>query len=351
MAIIARFSLYYLPPSLFNSRCKAIRVQLQWPHISQPLAAFVKTIQAPTFQWSFFKPKYWLTWFGLALVFIINQLPYKVQMFIGTLLGKLLYRVVKSRRRIAKRNLELCFPHMSDAEQQAIVKRNIENTAKAFFETTIAWWWPQWRFKRLGTVKGVEYIEQAQQQGKGVLLLMAHSLHLEIDGRLFGLKKEGIGFYRPHDNPVMEYFQYRGRCKSNKYMIGKRNVRGLIEALKQGEICYYLPDQDYGRNRCEFVPFFAVKQTATTTGTLLFAEQSQCAVIPMVTKRTDKGYEVEILPPFEQFPSDDPAKDVTLVNQWVEQAVMGAVDQYMWVHRRFKTQPDPDAPSLYQKKA
>lgn len=291
-----------------------------------------------------------MTWLGLALVFIINQLPYKVQLIIGKLLGKILYRAVKSRRRIAKRNIELCFPEMPEQEQDAIVKRNIENTAIAFFETTIAWWWPQWRFKKLGSIKGLEHIEKAQAQGKGVLLLMAHSLHLEIDGRVFGLSKEGIGFYRPHDNPVMEYFQYRGRCKSNKSMIGKRNVRGLIDALKQGEICYYLPDQDYGRNRCEFVPFFAVKDTATTTGTLLFAEQGECAVIPMVTKRTDKGYEVEILEAFDNFPSGNAAADVTRVNQWVEKAVMGAVDQYMWVHRRFKTRPSADAPSYYAKK-
>jgi KDO2-lipid IV(A) lauroyltransferase len=247
------------------------------------------------------------------------------------------------------RNIQLCFPEMPEQEQEQIVKRNIENTAMAFFETTIAWWWPNWRFAKLGRVKGIEHIEKAQAEGKGVLLLTAHSLHLEIDGRLFGMKKEGIGFYRPHDNPVMEFFQYRGRCKSNKSMIGKRNVRGLIEALNNGEICFYLPDQDYGRNRCEFVPFFAVKDTATTTGTLLFAEQGNCAVIPLMTKRTSNGYELEILEPFDNFPSDNPAADVTRVNQWVEKAVLGAVDQYMWVHRRFKTRPDKDAPSLYAK--
>ena len=56
-------------------------------------------------------------------------------------------------------------------------------------------------------------------------------------------------------------------------MLGKRDVKGLIKALRDGEACIYLPDQDYGRNRSLFVPFFDVKETATTTGTLIFARQ------------------------------------------------------------------------------
>lgn len=304
----------------------------------------------PVFTLSLLAPKYWPTWCLLTVMRLVNLLPFRLQLLIGKGLGKLLYIAMKSRRKIALRNLELCFPDMPDSERQQIVKRNIENTATAFLETSIAWWWPDWRFRPLTRMKGYEHIEKAQAEGKGVLLLMAHSLHLEIDGRIFGLKHEGIGFYRPHNNALMEYYQYRGRCRSNKYMVGKREVRALIEALKQGEVCYYLPDQDYGRNRCEFVPFFAVEDTATTTGTLLFAEQSQCAVIPMMSARLPggQGYEIELLPAFENMPSGNDAFDVTQINQWVEKAVSANLDQYMWVHRRFKTQPDPEAPSRYK---
>jgi KDO2-lipid IV(A) lauroyltransferase len=310
----------------------------------------VKKIKQPKLTLALLKPKYWPTWLVLAVMFIINTLPFRAQLFIGTMIGKLLYGVFKSRRKIALRNLELCFPDMAGDEREKIVKRNIENTAIALFESGIAWWWPNWRFARMTRMKGYEHIQKARAQGKGVLLLMAHSLHLEIDGRVFGLKHEGIGFYRPHNNPVMEYFQYNGRCKSNKYMIGKRNVRGLIDALKQGEVCYYLPDQDYGAKRCEFVPFFAVNDTATTTGPLLFAEQSNCAIIPMLSARLPgaQGYEIELLPAFDNMPSGDDAGDVTRINQWVEQTVAANIDQYMWVHRRFKTQPDPDAPPRYK---
>lgn len=307
-------------------------------------------LKAPPFTLALLGPKYWLTWLGLAVMLLLNLLPFRVQLVLGKLLGKLVYRLLPSRRKIALRNLELCFPEMPFEEREQVVKRNMENTAIAIFEMTIAWWWPNWRFRPLSRLKGYEHIQQAQAQGKGVLLLLAHALHLEIDGRIFGMKHEGIGFYRPHNNPLMEYFQYRGRCRSNKYMIGKRNVHGLIDALKQGEVCYYLPDQDYGRKGSEFVPFFAVKETATTTASLMIAERGDCVVIPMITARLPgaRGYQIELLAPFENLPSGDTTADLTRINQWVERCVSANLDQYMWVHRRFKTHPDPHAPSRYK---
>jgi len=133
-------------------------------------------------------------------------------------------------------------------------------------------------------------------------------------------------------------------------MVGKRDVKGLITALNQQEVCFYLPDQDYGRNRAEFVPFFAVAETASTTGTLLFANAANCVVIPVVTSRlpNSKGYAIDVLPPLSPFPTGDDKADVTRVNQWVEQAVLRHPEQYMWLHRRFKTRPDANAPSLYK---
>lgn len=309
----------------------------------------IKKYQVPKFQLSFFHPKFWGTWLAIILLYSISWLPFGVQMWLGKWIGRLLTKVMKKRVKIVEKNLELCFPEMTQEERQNMAKRNMENTGIAMLETSIAWWWPNWRMRSIGTFKGIEYLEQAKAQGKGVLLLGAHMLHLEINGRIFGMNMPSVGFYRPNDNPLMEYFQYHGRCRTNKYMIGKRNVKGLIASLNDGEIAFYLPDQDYGRNRCEFVPFFAVKETATTTGTLLFAKEANCDVIPLISRRLpgSQGYEIELLPPLENFPSGDNAADVTRVNQWVEQAVNMQMDQYMWVHRRFKTQKDPDAPSHY----
>ena len=108
-----------------------------------------------------------------------------------------------------------------------------------------------------------------------------------------------VGFYRPHNNKLLEWVQYRGRCRSNKYMIGKRDVKGLLKALSKGEVSVYLPDHDYGRNRSVFAPLFAVDEAATTTGTEIFASHKNAVTMPTKLKRLagSQGYEIEFLPP------------------------------------------------------
>lgn len=305
--------------------------------------------QAPPFRLALLHPRYWLLWFGLALLYLLSWLPYPLLMTIGRLLGRLSFKVLKSRARIAKRNLELCFPEMPTAERAVLLQKNAEETGCAAIETFIGWWWPTWRIRRLAHFKGYEHIQAELAKGKGVLLLASHMLHLEAACRVFGLTHPSVGFYRPHNNALMEFFMYRGRSRGNKYMIGKRDVKALIRALNDGEVCFYLPDQDYGPNRAIFAPFFAVNDTACTNGTLLFANAANCSVIPIITSKLPnyQGYQVEALPVLENFPGDDDYQAICRVNQWVEQAVLRHPEQYMWVHRRFKTRPDPAAPSLY----
>jgi len=305
--------------------------------------------QAPPFSLTLLHPRYWLLWLALGLAYLISWLPYRVLMALGRGLGRLSFKLLKSRGRIARRNLELCFPDMPAAEREQLVRRNAEETGCAAIETLIGWWWPTWRIRRLAHFKGYEHIQAALAQGKGVLLLASHMLHLEAACRVFGLTHPSIGFYRPHNNALMEFFMYRGRSRGNKYMIGKRDVKSLIKALNEGEVCFYLPDQDYGRNRAIFAPFFAVQDTACTNGTLLFANAANCVVIPIYTSKLPdcQGYQIEALPALQDFPGQDDYAAICRVNQWVEQAVLKHPEQYMWVHRRFKTRPDPEAASLY----
>jgi KDO2-lipid IV(A) lauroyltransferase len=126
---------------------------------------------------------------------------------------------------------------MSDAERQIMLKRNFENTGIALLETGMGWWWPNRRVKRHTKIIGLEHIEAAQKQGKGILLLAIHYLSAKINCRGIGYGHPMVVFYRPHSNDLMEYFQFRGR--SNKYMLSKRDVKGLLRALKEGEACVY----------------------------------------------------------------------------------------------------------------
>ena len=308
------------------------------------------SILQPNFKLSFLLPKYWLTWLAVIILYSISWLPYKMQLSLGRAIGRLLYKIGSSRKKVALKNLQLCFPDMPASEHQRILRANFENTGVALLETGMGWWWPNWRVDRKVKVLGLEHIKKAQAEGNGVLLLAMHYLSAEINCRGIGHSNPMVVFYRPHNNPLMEFFQFRGRGRANKYMLGKRDVRGLIKALRDGEACIYLPDQDYGRNKSLFVPFFGVKDTATTTGTLIFARQKNTKTMMMIPTRNDdgSGYTIEIKPPLEHFPTDNDENDIIRVNQELEKAILFKPEQYLWLHRRFKTRPNKDDPSLYK---
>ncbi|WP_326498592.1 LpxL/LpxP family Kdo(2)-lipid IV(A) lauroyl/palmitoleoyl acyltransferase [Catenovulum adriaticum] len=307
-------------------------------------------MNTPTFSFSFLLPRYWINWLGIIILYTISWLPYRLQLGLGKLIGRLLYITVKSRRKIAARNLEICFPEMSEQARKSLLIKNFESTGIALFESSMGWWWPQWRIKRIAHVEGLEHLEDALKSGQGVLLATYHMMCLEICGRVFGQAHPCVAFYRPHNNPLMEYFQYKGRARDNRYLIGAKNVKGLLEALTNNEACYYLPDQDYGRRRSVFVPFFAEPQACTTTGTTLFAKESNCKVIVLMPERlpNGKGYKITLTPALDNYPSGDDQVDATRLNKLIEQGIMKAPEQYMWLHRRFKTRPDRKQASVYK---
>ncbi len=268
----------------------------------------------------------------------------------GRTLGRLIFKVASQRKHIALTNLKLCFPEKNQQELHLVLKKNFENTGIALFETGMGWWWPNWRISSKVKVIGAQHITTAQAQGNGVLVLGMHNLSLEVCARGAGINNPLVVFYRPHNNPLMEFFQHRGRARSNKYMLGKRDVKGLLRALNDKDACAYLPDQDYGRNNSLFVPFFAVKEAATTTGTLMFARKKNTKTVMMIPRRNadDSGYTVEVSAPLDNFPSDNKEQDLIKINQALEKAIMVAPEQYMWLHRRFKTRPNKSDVSLYK---
>ncbi|NBM55844.1 LpxL/LpxP family Kdo(2)-lipid IV(A) lauroyl/palmitoleoyl acyltransferasee [Proteus vulgaris] len=305
-------------------------------------------IKSPPFKKSFLQPKYWLTWFGIGLLYILVLLPYPVIYWLGTRLGRFSKVFLRKRVQIAERNLELCFPQMPKSEREALINKNFESVGMGLFETGMAWFWPEWRVKRWFKVSGLENISAVQEKGQGILLIGIHFLTLELGARIFGIYNPGVGVYRPNDNPVMDWLQTWGRLRSNKFMIDRKDVKGMIRSLKAGEIVWYAPDHDYGPRKSVFVPLFAVDKAATTTGTYILTRTSKPALIPFTPKRLPegKGYELIISPAVADFPVDNEENTAKAMNKVVEQEILRAPDQYMWLHRRFKTRPEGDA-SLY----
>ena len=304
----------------------------------------------PVFRAYFLHPRFWLLWLGLGLLWLIAQLPYKVLLQLGRGLGGVMYRLASSRRKIAARNLELCFPQMPAAEREALLKENFASTGITFFEMAIAWWWPAECLRRLGTIEGLEHLRQAEADGQGVILMALHFTTLEMGGGLLGMAQNMFGMYRPHKNPLFDYVQRRGREQRLLGVIGRDDVRGMLKLLRAGGVVWYAPDQDYGAQRSVFVPLFGVP-AATVTATSKFARMGRAQVIPFTQQRLPdgQGYRLVIHPPLADFPTDSEEADCLRVNQWIEQAISQCPEQYLWAHRRFKTRPEGE-PKLYKKK-
>ncbi|WP_158783102.1 Kdo(2)-lipid IV(A) acyltransferase [Pantoea sp. BAV 3049] len=304
--------------------------------------------QLPQFSRALLHPRYWFTWLGIGSLYLLVLLPYPLLYHLGCGLGRLSMRFLKRRVEVARRNLELCFPGMPQAEREAMVVRNFESVGMGLIETGMAWFWPNWRITKWFHVSGLEHIDKAHQDGKGVLLIGMHFLTLELGARIFGIHNPGIGVYRPNDNALLDWLQTWGRMRSNKSMLDRKDLKGMIRALKNGDIIWYAPDHDYGPKSSVFVPFFGVEKAASTKGSYLLIRSGQPAVIPFVPRRLPygKGYEMVILPEEQAIPLDDEAATAARMNKVVEHGVLMAPEQYMWLHRRFKSRPAGE-PSLY----
>ncbi|MFD1009357.1 MULTISPECIES: LpxL/LpxP family Kdo(2)-lipid IV(A) lauroyl/palmitoleoyl acyltransferase [Oceanisphaera] len=295
----------------------------------------------PPFTTALLHPRYLFNWLGLSLLWLlVTLLPWRGQMVLGRGLGRLSMRILNSRVKIARRNLELALPELNETERERTLIANFESVGCAVFETGMAWFWPHWRMRAITRMEGTEHVDDAVAKGQGMLLLSAHFLTLELNARQFGLYRPGVGVYRPNTNAVLEYAQVQGRCRSNKYLVNRLNIKGMLKALRQGDALWYAPDHDYGRHASVFVPFFAVEQAATITGTATLARVKKTVTLPCFTLREKDGYRLLIQPAMSNFPIGDDVADAIASNKVIEAAIRLAPEQYMWLHRRFKTTPE-----------
>ncbi len=306
-----------------------------------------KKVKAPEFKLSFLLPNYWPIWIGAAFLYALTWLPYSLIKPLGKGVAFLLAKFAKKRVTVARKNIRLTFPEWSEEQVETIFQHNLQRTGLALFETAMGWWWPAWRIKKHCKVEGFEQVQEVLNSGKGVFGLAIHNVNLEMACRAVGYAHQSIAFYRPHNNPLMDYLQYRGRNRSNKYMIHKRNSKALIQAMNEGELCLYLPDQDYGAKQSVFVPFGGVEQTATTTGTLMFASRTDAVPFLITPQYTKNGYVVKFVSAIDYLVDNDPKEALTLLNQDILKLIKEQPESYLWMHKRFKSRPKESPESLY----
>jgi KDO2-lipid IV(A) lauroyltransferase len=302
----------------------------------------------PTFTRSLLAPRQWPAWLGVAAIWLIAQLPQRALTWLGGRLGALVLQVPSARRHIAEANIALCFPELDAAERAALVDANLRDIGMMMMEFALGWMGSDRRMAGIPTtIEGLQHLEAARAQGKGVLLVGGHFSHLELCARLVSQRIRIAGMYRRMDSAVFEWVVLRARLHYAAAMFDKDDIRGTVKYLRGGGTLWYAPDQDMRSKDSVFVPFFGVP-AATITATHHLARMSGAVVIPFFHRRLpdDQGYALRLGAPLENFPGTDVLDDTARVNACIEQMVREAPEQYLWVHKRFKTRP-ADTPAPY----
>lgn len=299
---------------------------------------------------SFLAPKYWPTWFGLAVLRACSVLPYRLQMWLGRQLGNLTYILMPRRRHIVKTNIRLCFPELSPEEQKQRVKESFASVGMSVFEIGLSWWGSHAKLVQLHKPEGLEHLHAALAQNHGVIILASHFTTLEIAGTLLAKHTELLNIvYKRAHNPLFEWFIRTKRSENNVKLVKHTCVREMIRALKKGEILWYSPDQDFGEKDSVFAPFMGVS-TCTLISTQRLARITGALVVPFYAERLsdNSGYVLHFSPAIENFPTDNDIVDSTAINHAIEQQIKETPAQYLWGHRRFKSRPAGEA-DVYNK--
>jgi len=295
---------------------------------------------------SLLSPRHWPSWFGLGVLWLIARLPFRAAMALARALGHLTRHLPGERRRVAARNIEICFPEFAADARERLLQATLADLGYLLVEFPLAWLGSERAMARIPLeIEGLEHLERCRVAGRGVLLVGAHFSHLELCARLVSQRIRIAGMYRVMDNPVFERAVLRARLCYADAMFTKEDLRRTVKYLKGGGTVWYAPDQDMRGKDSVFAPFFGVP-AATITATHHLARLSGAAVIPFHHRRRADGlgYVIRLDAPLTDFPSEDAAADTARVNAAIETMVRAAPAEYLWVHKRFKSRPPGSAP-------
>jgi KDO2-lipid IV(A) lauroyltransferase len=281
-----------------------------------------------------------MTRLALALMWLLHFLPLRWQERSGALFGALLYRVARERRHVTLTNLRLCFPQMIDAERERLARRHFAAFGRSFIERGLLWWAAPDRLRRLARIEGLEHLDALA--GRPVILLVPHFVGLDMGWTRLTLERDMVSIYANQKNLLFNAALYKGRTRfGNSILLSRQEgTRPAIRAMRDGLPFYYLPDMDYGQRDTIFVPFFGVP-AATITGLSRLSRMSGAAVLPVITRMLDdgRGYVVSIGEAWTDFPGASIEDDTRRMNAFIEGEVLRLPEQYLWLHKRFKTRP------------
>ncbi len=294
------------------------------------------------FEAEFLRPTYWLTWLAVFMLFIFMLLPAKLTDFTGNILGDLARNINAKRRRIARKNIELCFPDINQQQRNKLLKQNFRAQTRSILHYGLFWWAPKFMLKKRIIIKGQQYIEQSQKAGRSVIVMTSHSVGLEAAVSAITMRYPISGPFKLMKNKVTNWLVAKCRTRFGTIIYTREaGLRPIIKDVRAGQVMFYLPDEDLGKDRSIFVPFFG-EQKATIPVLGRLAKTCNADVLPCISCYDEKQhkYIIHILPALKDFPSGDDKKDTIRMNKAIEETVRICPAQYFWTLKLFRTRPE-----------
>ena len=288
-------------------------------------------------------PWHWPAWAFITAMWLACRLPLRWQFALGRQLGRFAFHVGGRRRAIAEANARLCFPDLDAAAHTMLARRTFEGVGIGLLEAAYAWSRSLAALAPRVELHGLAALEEAAAQGRGVLLAGTHFSTVEIAGALLAERVSFDVIYRRNRNAVVDWAMRRGRRRRYEAVIERSDMRQVVRRLKQGRVVWYAADQDFGRRHSVFAPFFGHPAATVTAGARL-AKMTGAAVVLMSHFRDEARQTWAVhLSPLHSYPGGDPLADAACMNAAIETEIRRRPEQYLWLHRRFKTHPEGKA--------
>lgn len=285
-----------------------------------------------------------------GLLRAVSHLPLPLLHAIGALLGWLFFFFSNRHRRIAERNINLCFPQLNLLQRRELLRRSMMETGKAMTEAPVLWCREGRKVMQLvRQVEGGDLLEAGIKRSKGVIIAGPHLGCWEMLGLYLSDNYPTTSLYRPPRYTVFDQLMKQGRQRlgANLVPTDASGIKQLLKALKKGEVSGILPDQDPRETGGLFAPLFGI-QANTMTLLNRLANKSGATVLIGFAERLPRGqgYHIHFLPLPDEIGGSDAEASVRVLNEGIEKAISMAPAQYQWSYKRFRTRPEGE-PSVY----
>ena len=288
----------------------------------------------------------WLSHCGIFFMRVLAHLPLAWVRALGWAMGQVLYVVVVPRRKVVLTNLRLCFAPWSESKRRQVARQHFVHFAQAWLDRGWLWHGSETMVRARLKITGELDVFKGDQP---LVIFAPHFVGLDAGWTALTaqIDRHFATIYSHQSNALVDEWVLQGRKRFGTTKLFDRadGPKPVVKALRAGNLLYLLPDMNYGLQESVFVPFYGVP-AATVTSLTRLAKLGRASVVPVITRMTPEGYEVQVMPAWTDVPGRDVTADTALMNLRLQGYIDKMPAQYFWVHKRFKDQPEGH-PSVY----